>query len=69
MHIFTQVKKPAIHQVTTILATQSKNVIFPGPNHQLTTGADDPLLYFSPPLELRQYSKVSGHQHCWLAVG
>ena len=36
-------KKNTIHQVTTKLAT-SKNVLFPGPNHLLTTGADDPSL-------------------------
>ena len=34
-------KKATIHQVTTMLAT-SKNVLFPGHNHLLTTGADDP---------------------------
>ena len=33
-------KKATIHQVTNMLAT-SKNVLFPGPNHLLTTGADD----------------------------
>ena len=32
-----------IHQVITILAT-SKNVLFPGHNHLLTTGTDDPAL-------------------------
>ena len=36
-------KKATIHQVTTMLAT-SKNVLVPGPNHLLTTGADDPSL-------------------------
>ena len=35
--------KATIHQVTTMLAT-SKNVLFPGHNHLLTTGADDPTL-------------------------
>ena len=30
-----------IHQVTTKLAT-SKNVLFPGHNHLLNTGTDDP---------------------------
>ena len=29
-----------IHQVSTMLAT-SKNVLFPGHNHLLTTGTDD----------------------------
>ena len=33
-------KKATIHQVTTMLAT-SKNVLFPGHNHLLTTGPDD----------------------------
>ena len=36
-------KKATIHQVTTMLAT-SKNVLFPGQNHLLTTGTDDPSL-------------------------
>ena len=34
------VQKATIHQPTTILST-SKNVLFPGHNHLLTTGADD----------------------------
>ena len=38
-----QHKKATIHQLTTMLAT-SKNVLFPGHNHLLTTGADDPTL-------------------------
>ena len=33
-------QKAIIHQVTTMLVT-SKNVLFPGHNHLLTTGADD----------------------------
>ena len=36
-------KKATIHQVTTMLST-SKNVLFPGHNHLLTIGADDPSL-------------------------
>ena len=36
-------KKATVHQVTTMLST-SKNVLFPGHNHLLTTGADDPTL-------------------------
>ena len=32
-------QKAIIHQVTT-----SENVLFSGPNHMLTTGADDPSL-------------------------
>ena len=39
----TQCKKATIHQVTTMVAT-SKNVLFPGHNRLLTTGADDPTL-------------------------
>ena len=33
-------KKATVHQVTTMLAT-SKNILFPGHNHLLTTGTDD----------------------------
>ena len=40
----------------------SKNVLFPGHNHLLTTGADDP--YFAQAI-----IKVAGHQHRWLARG
>ena len=36
-------QESTIHQVTTMLAT-SKNVLFPGPNHLLTIGADDLIL-------------------------
>ena len=36
-------KKGSIHQVTTTLVT-SKIVLFPGHNHLLTTGTDDPSL-------------------------
>ena len=44
-----------------MLAT-SKYVLFPGHNHMLTTGADDPSLAGA-----RTIIKVSGHQHGWLA--
>ena len=50
-------KQATIHQVTTMLAT-SKNVLFPGDNHLLTTGTDHSSLI----------SKVSGHQY-WLLAG
>ena len=40
-------KKPTIHREATLLAT-SKNVLFPSPNHLLTTGADDLTLWLSP---------------------
>ena len=39
----TQGKNATIHQLTTMLST-SKTVLFPGHNHLLTTGADDPTL-------------------------
>ena len=41
----TLCKKAIIHQVTTILAI-SKN-LFPGHNHVLTTGNDDPSFFSS----------------------
>ena len=40
-------QKTTTHQVTTILAT-SKNVLFPGHNHLLTTSTDDLTLWLSP---------------------
>ena len=48
-----------------MLAT-SKNVlhVFPGYNHLLTTGADDPSLAGTWAM-----IKVSDHQHPWLAGG
>ena len=42
----------------------SKNVLFPGYNHLLTTGTDDPSLTGTQAI-----IKVSGHQHRWLAGG
>ena len=54
-------QKAIIHQVTIMLAT-SKTVLFSGPNHLLTTGADYPSLYLL-------IIKVKGHQHQWLAGG
>ena len=56
-------KKATIHQLTTMLTT-SKNVLFPGYNHLLTTGADDPSLAGD-----RVKTNVSGHQHRWLTGG
>ena len=50
-------KNTAIHQITTMLDT-SKNVLFPGHNHLLTSGADD-----------HSMIKVNGRQHWWLAGG
>ena len=46
-----------------MLAT-SNNVLFPGPNHLQTTGADDPALAGAQVI-----MKVSCHQHRWLADG
>ena len=40
-------KKATIYHLTTMLST-SKNVLFPGHNHLLTTGADDPSPELSP---------------------
>ena len=45
--IWTLGKKATIHQLTTMLCT-FKNVLFPGHNHLLTTGADGPTLSLSP---------------------
>ena len=63
-------KKATIHQLTTMLAT-SKNVLFPGHNHLLSTRADDPSLWLLPLLiaGAQAIIKVSGHQHGWLAGG
>ena len=44
-----------------MLAT-SKNVLFPGHNHLLTTGTDDPSLAGAQVI-----IRVSDHQHRWLA--
>ena len=46
-----------------MLAT-SLNVLFPGHNHLLTTGTDDPLSAGA-----QAVIKVSGHQYQWLAGG
>ena len=46
-----------------MLAT-SKNVLFPGHNHLLTTGTDHPSL-----AGVRARIKVLGHQYRWLAGG
>ena len=57
-------KKPSIHQVTTVLAT-SKNVLFTGHNHLLTTGTANPSLLAGT----QEIIKVSGYQERWLAGG
>ena len=56
-------KKATIHQVTTMIAT-SKNVLFSGHNHLLTTGTADPSLAGTLAI-----IKVFGHQYRWLAGG
>ena len=55
-------QKSTIHQVTTMLAT-SKNVLFPGYNHLLTTSSDDNLLLAGT----QEIIKAKGHQYQWLA--
>ena len=49
-------KKATVHQVTTMLAA-SKNVLFQGHNHVLTTGTDDPTRWLLPEL-----LRVKGHE-------
>ena len=56
-------KQATIHQVTTMLAT-SKNVLFTGHNHLLTTGIDDPSLAGACTI-----IKVLAHQYLRLADG
>ena len=62
-------------QVTNMLAA-SKNLIFTGHNHLLTTGADDPSLAGTRTItKVPEMSKsperqwVKGHQYQWLANG
>ena len=50
-NICTVQKKIIIHQVTTMPAI-SKNVLFPGHTHLLTTSTDDPTLWLSPERQL-----------------
>ena len=53
-------KKATIHHLIT-----SKNVLFPGHNHLLTTAADDSSLLIITGAWV--IIKVLGHQHWWLA--
>ena len=46
------------------MLASSKNVLFPGHNHLLTSGTDNPSL-----VGTRVIIKVSGHQYQWLAGG
>ena len=55
-------KNATIHQVTTMLATSK--VLFPGHNHLLTTGTDDPSLTGAQVI-----IKVLVHQCWWLSGG
>ena len=52
-------KKAIIHQVTTMLTT-SKNALFPGHNHQLTTITDDLTFDLSS-----EHKRVNGYQYQW----
>ena len=56
-------KKNTIHQLTTMVSA-SKNALFPGHNHLLTTSADDPILWLS-----HEHQRVKSHQYWWLADG
>ena len=47
----------------------SKNVLFPGHNHLLTTGTDGPSLLTITLVGARAMIKALGHQHRWLAGG
>ena len=46
------------------MVATSKNVLFPGPDHLLTTGTDDPSFAGA-----RAIVKVSGHPYWWLVGG
>ena len=61
------VQKATSHQVTTMLAT-SKNVLFTGHNHLLSTGTDDSTLIITL-AHAQAIIKVSGNQYRWLAGG
>ena len=51
------------------MLSTSKNVLFPGHNHLLTTDADDPSLLIITPAGAQAIIKVKAHQHRWLAGG
>ena len=55
-------QKAIIHQLTTMLAT-SKNVLFSGHNHLLTTST------YPSHAGAQAIINVSGHQYQWLAGG
>ena len=52
---------PQDFKKVAVMLSTSRNVLFPGHNHLLTTSDDDP--------SLAVRIKVSGHQHQWLAGG
>ena len=64
--VFTLCKQATIHQVTTMLAT-SKNVLFPGHSHLITTGIYDPT--FSLSTGTLVINKMLGYQYWWSAGG
>ena len=51
------------------MLSASKNVLFPGHNHLLTTGADDPTTLIIACVPVRVIIKVLGNLHRWLAGG
>ena len=55
--------KATMYQVTTMLAV-SKYILFPGHNHLLTNGIDDPTVWLLP-----ESQQVKGHQYWWFAGG
>ena len=59
----SQRRKATIYELITMLST-SKNVLFPGHNHLLTTGAYDLTLSLLP-----EHQRVKGHQYRWLPGG
>ena len=61
-------KKTIVRQVTTMLAI-SRNVLFPGHNHLLTTGTDYPFTLITTLAGVQVIIKVMGHQNWWLAGG
>ena len=60
-------QKATIHQLTTMLST-SKNVLFPGHNHLLTTRADDLTLLIISRAPAWVVIKVKSHQHWWTSL-
>ena len=51
------------------MLTTSKTVLFPGHNHLLTTGTDDPNTLIIAWVPTRVIIKCQGHQHRWLWHG